>query len=128
MEQEVTTKPSVEQPIMASNEKKYHQTEGRGQLQKGIFLREFGTMGIRHKADQVLQGIYQMPQGTLPATKTFVQAMKHPAKYYKVPPVTYLDYYEGWKKAKECTSSNGPHFGHYKVAIHHNKIGQLLYQ
>jgi hypothetical protein len=54
--------------------------------------------------------------------------MKRPADFSEIKPVTYKEYCDGWRKAKENTGSNGPHFGHYKAAITHKYIGPLLYR
>jgi hypothetical protein len=54
--------------------------------------------------------------------------MRRPDGVNPIPPITYNEFCEGWKKAKEGTSSNGPHFGHYKAAIKHSYIGPLLYK
>jgi hypothetical protein len=54
--------------------------------------------------------------------------MKRPDQVRTIPHISFQEFYNGWSKAKEWTSSNGPHFGHYKAALHHSKISKLLYQ
>jgi len=126
-EKEITKKEQIEYYIMQTNEQKYHQTEGHGQLQKGQLLTEVGTTGTGPKSVQILDGSYKPPAGTNFATQQFLKAMKKPTNYSQLHHITFHEFCEGWKKAKERTSSNGPHFGHYKAGVLHPKIGPLLY-
>jgi hypothetical protein len=128
MEKEITNKHQMERYIIQSNECKYHQTEGHGQLQQGQLLCDIGITGTGKKSAQILEGSYQPPRGTNHVTKQFLQHMKIPPRFFKIPPITYSEFCKGWEKAKERTSSNGPHFGHYKAGIAHFRIGRLLYQ
>jgi Reverse transcriptase (RNA-dependent DNA polymerase). len=91
-------------------------------------LKDLGILGTGDKAEQVLQGIYSTPQGTNRATKHFLASLKQPPGYRVVPPITFKEFCHGWKKAKERTSSSGPHFGHYKAAIQHHTLSKLLYR
>jgi exonuclease III len=127
-EQEITQRERMEDHIMRSNEKKFHQTEGHSQLQKGQLLKDIGTMGTGPKVQMILEGTYRTPPGTSNTTKQFISMMKRPPEQTRIAHITYKEFCRGWTKAKERTSSNGPHFGHYKAAIHHGKIGQLLYK
>jgi hypothetical protein len=125
---EITNKQLIERHIIKSNECKYHQTEGKGQLQQGQLLKDLGITGTGPKSSQVLDGSYSPPTGTNHATRQFLRTMKKPSHFFKVQPITFSDFCEGWNKAKETTSSNGPHFGHYKAGVTHHQIGPLLYQ
>jgi hypothetical protein len=118
----------MENVIMHTNKKKYHQTEGCGQLQKGELLRDIGTMGTGPKTSKILDGTYRIPSGTTAITKKFISQMKCADNFNSVPPVTFKEFCEGWRCAKEKTSSTGPHFGHYKAGIKHGKIGRMLFQ
>jgi hypothetical protein len=60
----ITKKDQIEHFIMQSNEKKFHQTEGHGQLQKGILLADVGTMGTGPQTAGILAGTY-IPLGVL---------------------------------------------------------------
>ena len=53
---ELVQKEDVEQCILQENERKYHQTEGTGQLQTGQLLRDLGKMGEGPKAEALLHG------------------------------------------------------------------------
>lgn len=57
---DTTKKHEIENSIMRENERKYHQMEGHGQVQKGVILKDLGVMGTGPKAEEVLQGIYIM--------------------------------------------------------------------
>lgn len=127
-DKEISTKNKIEAYIISANKKKYHQTEGQGQLQKGQLLREVGVMGTGPQSDKILNGTYYPPPGTSEVAMSFLKVMKRPENFRPIPPPSYHDFCVGWKKAKECTSSNGPHFGHYKAAIENPRIGQLLYK
>jgi hypothetical protein len=54
--------------------------------------------------------------------------MEKPGTVCQVPPITFEEFRRGWIKATEKTSSNGPHFGHYKASMHHPQIAHLLYK
>jgi hypothetical protein len=69
---ELTKKTEIESSIMRANERKYHQTEGHGQIQKGAILKDLGVMGTGRKADEVLHGTYRPPYGTTHITKHFL--------------------------------------------------------
>jgi hypothetical protein len=125
---ELTKKADIEKSIIRANERKYHQTEGHGQVQTGWLLHDLGIMGTGPQSEAVLSGTYVPPPGTTAATTQFLEALKRPFGYKSVPPVTFEEFYTGCKKAKERTSSSGPHFGHYKAALHHARISRLLYK
>jgi Exonuclease III len=62
---------AIEEAIMKENNKKFHQTEGFGQLQKGTLLRNIGVIGMGPKHKAIFQGSYIPPPGTNSATKSF---------------------------------------------------------
>lgn len=126
-QRELTKQEDIDLSILRSNECKCHQTEGHGQLQKGQLLKDLGTLGTGAKVEQVQLGTNRPPSGTSTATRQFLTCLKRPEGCKKIPPITFKEFCEGWKKAKERTSSHGPHFGHYKAALHHSHISYLLY-
>jgi len=101
IEKEVTNKEEMERCIIASNEGKFHQTEGTGQLQKGQLLKDIGSMGDGRKVEQILSGTYKCPPGTSQATHNFLEVLKWPPTATLVPPVTFEEFCDGWKRAKE---------------------------
>jgi hypothetical protein len=98
---ELTKQTEIEKSIMKANERKYHQTEGHGQLQKGRLLRDLGTMGTGPKSPEVLSGTYISPHGTTTVTTQFLESLKCPIGCNPVPPVIFAEFHMGWKKAKE---------------------------
>jgi hypothetical protein len=125
---ELTKKEEIEKSIIKANELKYHQTEGHGQLQQGRLLRDLGTLGTGQWSEAILAGTYIAPPGTTAITTQFLDSLQRPVGYKPVPHITFEEFCMGWKKAKERTSSSGPHFGHYKAAIHHARLSMLLYK
>ena len=58
---EITKKEDMERYIIAENEKKFHQTEGRCPLLHGQLYKDLGTMGDGPCIPAVLDGTYQPP-------------------------------------------------------------------
>jgi hypothetical protein len=127
-QKDITQKESMERYILAANEKKYHQTEGHSKLQKGKLLQEIGVMGSGPATSRIMTGTYKTPAGTDQCTKQFLDRLKRPPQATKLPFVSFEEFRRGWLKAKERTSSNGVHFGHYKASLDHPHIAQLLYK
>lgn len=65
---EITNQYQMENVIIHTNEKKYQQTKGCGQLQKGELLQDIGTMGTGPKTCKILDGTYRIPSGTTAIT------------------------------------------------------------
>jgi Endonuclease/Exonuclease/phosphatase family./Reverse transcriptase (RNA-dependent DNA polymerase). len=127
-QKDIIQKELMERYIIAANEKKYHQTEGHGKLQKGKLLRDIGVMGSGPATRGILMGTYKPPASTDQCTKQFLAKLKCPTNATKLPVVSFQEFCTGWSKAKERTSSNGLHFGHYKASLGHPQIAQLLYK
>jgi hypothetical protein len=126
---ELVQKQAVERCILQENEQKYHQTEGTGQLvQRGKLLCDFGTMGEGPQVEALPNGQYAPSMGTSRHTKDFLRMMRAPLDIRPVPLIIFTEFQAGWQKAKEHTSSNGPHFGHYKASMFHPQIAKLLYK
>lgn len=73
---ELLQKEEVEQCILKENERKYHQTEGTGQLQQGQLLRDLGTMGNGERVEALLSGTYLAPRGASAATREFLNTIQ----------------------------------------------------
>jgi Reverse transcriptase (RNA-dependent DNA polymerase). len=125
---DLVQKAEVERCIIQENIRIFHQTEGTGQLQKGRLLKDLGSMGEGPKVDALLSGEYAPPWGLSRHTKDFLSAMGKPQDTTPVQPITFQEFKAGWNKTKERTSSNGPHFGHYKASMFHPQISMLLYK
>jgi hypothetical protein len=127
-QKEVIQKELMERYIIAANEKKFHQTEGHGKLQKGKLLQDIGIMGSGPATSHILTGKYKPPAGTDHSTRQFIAKLQQPQNTTQLPVVSFEEFKTGWTKTKERTSSNGVHFGHYKAALQHTQISMLLYQ
>jgi hypothetical protein len=53
-QRDITKKKEIENSIMQANERKFHQTEGHGQIQKGAILKDLAVPGTGPKAEDVL--------------------------------------------------------------------------
>jgi ABC-type siderophore export system fused ATPase/permease subunit len=73
---DIVQKEVMERYIIAANEKKYHQTEGHGKLQRGKLLQEIGVMGSGSATHSILTGTYKPPAGTDQCTKQFLDKLK----------------------------------------------------
>jgi Endonuclease/Exonuclease/phosphatase family. len=124
---EITNRHQLEHQIMKANEKKFHQAEGTSQLTRGQLLRDIGSFGTGPKVPEILRGTYVPPSGTSLATRDFLKQLKTPVTQQKCAPITFHTFKDGWRKAKERTSSSGPHFGHYRAAMTHPLLAKLLY-
>lgn len=129
-QRELFQQKAMEDAIMFENERKFHQTEGHGQLQTRKILRDIGILGMGKEHKKIFNGTYMPPPGTNKATRSFLKKMEilPREKNSRVHLVSFEEFCIGWKKAKEKTSSTGPHVGHYKTGIQHPGIAKLLYQ
>jgi hypothetical protein len=73
--QELLKKRSIVEAITKENERKFHQTEGCGQLQRGQLLRDIGILATGPKSDQIFNGRYMFPSAVNSATKSFIRKM-----------------------------------------------------
>lgn len=129
---ELTAKDGVENAIIKSNERKYHQTEGSSQLIPDAIVQDLGSFGDGPRVEQVLNGTYIPPPGTSEATKDFLQACQYPDNLQRqidLPtPVRYWNVVKTWKQRKEATTSANQHVGHYKAIMRHPTLSWLLFQ
>lgn len=128
---EYTDKADVERLIIQENERKYHQTEGGTELLNQEFLDKLGQYGEGPEVDNVLNGTFEYPDNTSPATKEFLQ---HCKRVDQLPPpdssnvrASFLAYIKAWKLRKEKTNSANQHMGHYKAGIQNDYICTVLY-
>jgi hypothetical protein len=101
LQKDVIHKLDIEKRIIMTNEKKFHQTEGHGQLQSGRLLHDLGVLGTGPKAQAVLNGTYTPPPGTSATTKAFLQALKAVEPQASLHPITFQEFKDGWIKVKE---------------------------
>ena len=126
---EVTKKEEMEKYIVAENEKKFHQTEGRCPLLHGQLYKDLGAMGDGPRVCDVLDGSYIPPAGTSPETVSWLQRMKikDPARLRTIR-TSILDFQRGWKLVKEQTASGELHMGHFKAGAMHSKLSWMHFE
>jgi len=91
------------------------------QVQHTPFLTEpllsiFGETGTKKREfRQVLEGTFKVPATCDRLTQQFLLAVRRPRKVQEVTQRSETEYLQGWRKARESTSSSmsGIHFGHY---------------
>ena len=98
-----TSKEEIEEAIITSNERKYHQTEGGSQLLDPPFISKLGKHGEGLETENVLNGDFVFPPNTSDATKDFLNACK-------IHPLT------------ETTTDSGNLRKKYKATLHSWKI------
>jgi len=75
----------------------------------------FGECGKPKAIEQVLQGTFSVPSQCDNYAAKLLLALVRPPTISEVAPRSLTSYSNGWKKARESTSSSasGLHFGHY---------------
>jgi hypothetical protein len=110
---ELLNKRQIVEAITQENERKFHQTEGCGQLQSTQITRDIGLLATGHKSDSLFSGTYRIPRFLNAETTSFIRKMAHQSEMEatKVEPVSFDEFINGWRRVKEKTSSTGPHIG-----------------
>jgi hypothetical protein len=86
-------------------------------------LDDFGYRQNTDAHEQVLNGVYNVPEECDRATELLIRGLARPtgnhckAPYAPTTHITTEDHIQGWKRQKERTSGgiSGLHFGHYKA-------------
>jgi hypothetical protein len=117
--EETTDKENIEKGCATENAKKYRQTEATP-LMQGQLAEDIGYLGDTNAAQQILDGVYETPQGTNQYTREFIQQLQYDQNATNNAPMATLpttDYVNGWKKKKEFTSAGktGWTFSHSKT-------------
>ena len=106
---------------------KYHQTEATPPMTYP--LRHFlGYLGIGHNAQSVLNGKLPQLPGISPYALRLLKKLKRIESFQTIPVgISTKDYQNGWKKAKEATSSGGltVHFGHCKAMAQDSQLSSM---
>ena len=119
---EVVGKEEVEQALLNENERQFNQAKDTPFLQQPLF-ELVGKMGVGKAASEILKGTFVIPEGVdewaarlIPflAQVSEVSQVQGPEKF-----VSIDSHVEGWRKAKERTSSgpSGITFAHFKAGI-----------
>jgi len=122
------TKESIEEACLAEAKAQFTQANDTAFLMEPL-LSELGIIGIqRMQFDQIAAGNYIAPPATLINAQQLLPLLQWPMMLSNYPhKITPEQHKQGWKKAKETTSSSlsGTHFGHYKAGANHELINAL---
>ena len=120
----VTEPHAVTEALRQMNDEKYAATSNTP-LMIDPLLNDFGYLGERQAADEVLQGTYTYPEGTSQETREMLSALRRPQAIEDLPiMVTETQYREAWSRVKEKKSSShsGRHFGVYKAVTQDDQL------
>ena len=114
---EISEPAAVTEALRKMNDDKYAALSDTP-LMTGQLLQDFGYLGEKEAANEVLCGSYVCPDGTSEETQDMLHYLKRP-EYIQDLPITLTpqEYKEAWTKVKEKKSSSflGRHFGVYKA-------------
>jgi len=112
---ECTEKQELEAACLAEAGRRFTQAQHTPFLTEPL-LSIFGETGLKKRAfRQVLDGTFRVPDNCDRLTQRFLSAARRPPDVQEVAPRSTQEYLQGWRKARESTSSSmsGIHFGHY---------------
>jgi len=121
------TRQALEQACLDEAGRRFTQANFTPCLQNPIWD-IFGDLGITRKAfDQVLNGTFVPPDSCDPFTRKVLTHLSKPAVVRTTPDPSIEEYIQGWKKAREETSSSysNVHFGHYIAGSQDERVASL---
>ena len=106
--------------------RKYHQTENTPPMKQPL-LSQIGELGIGRQTEDILRGKFQPKPRSDHYANILMQKLSRIDDKMITPGITTEDYQEGWRKAKERTSSGGTilHFGHCKSMAQDDGLSHL---
>ena len=109
-------KEAIEQACLDENRTKKFLQRWTTPAMSGPLAEELGTSFV---AQQIQDGMYIPPRGTVEYTIAYLKELKHPNHLQNTPTATIptSTFQEGWKKISEHISSGltGVHYGHMKA-------------
>ena len=100
-----------------------------------LLAEQLGYLSDGEVARQIITGVYEIPDDLDPVTTLVLHeigkmGMKLVTGDGEEIIVTQADYIKYWKRVRENTTSSmsGLHHGHYKAAVHSDKISKILAQ
>ena len=123
----MTTKESIEAACLQESSRRFRQASDTPFLQSPLY-EAVGDMGFGPASEAILAGTYEIPEGTDPYAAKLIHHLRMPDRVRDAPPVdTSLDverYRDGWRKAKEVTSSgiSGLYFSFWIAGVEHQGI------
>jgi len=115
--QEANTRNQLEKACLEEASRQFFQANVTPLLQQPI-LNQFGEIGTNQQAfKQALAGTLNPEVHEDPFVTKLLKALQRPPQVIDIPQRSLQEYMEGWKKARETTSSSlsSIHFGHYMV-------------
>ena len=131
--QEMTTQKDIETVLLEVNRAKTRASDSTTFLQQPM-LSEFGRRNETESAQQVLDGVYNPPDGTSNACRKLLHNLRTPhnirIKRTKFQPrrrITTDDHIRAFRKAKERTSAgmSNLHFGMFKAHTKRRKLAEF---
>jgi hypothetical protein len=123
-------KEDIERALCNENHARFNQAQDTPFLQAPLF-EKVGRLGISLGARQILNGNFQIPEGTDEwAAKLIPFLARHPAvgsETIRPTTVSLESHCDGWRKAKEFTSSgpSGINFAHFKAGATDELVAQF---
>ena len=129
---EVTEKEAMEKALLDENERRFTQARNTPFLQPPL-LQLVGTMGTGPAAEDILQGTFNIPEGVDEWAARLIPFLARPEKVKSgqfIRPATTVSvqsHSDGWRKAKERTSSgpSGITFAHFKAGLNNHKVAEF---
>ena len=124
---EVTDHTQMVDALIQEYYSKYHQTESTPPMMYPLH-HYLGYLGIGSHANSVLLGQTPSLPGLSPYADRLLKKLRRIDSYEPIlVGISTQDYQDGWKKAKEATSSGGltVHFGHCKAMAHDHKLSSM---
>ena len=122
---EITQPKEMEECLLNQNRTTMNQN-GDCPLLQDTLLEDLGLLGDGPEVINVLNGTYKPPDDTPAATVLWLQSMaiSHPIARDEIS-TSLKSYRQGWKLAKEQTSTGEIHVGHFKAGALHKRLGWL---
>ena len=129
---EVTERRSMETALLDENRRRFTQASDTPFLQPPL-LELVGALGTGPAAEDILRGTFTIPEGVDEWAANFIPFLAKPTKVQVgqfIGPekfVSVRSHCEGWRKAKERTSSgpSGITFAHFKAGLVHPTVTEF---
>ena len=124
--EQITDHDKISIALAKEYKQKYHQTENTPPMQQPM-LSQLGYLGLDHQTKEILEGRYRRQVGNDQYSSLLLSKLQQIDNIPIQPGITREEYQNGWKKAKEKTSSGGIilHFGHCKSMAQNDGLAQL---
>lgn len=126
----VTDKVGIEKACLEENEARFNQARNTPFMVPPLYD-DIGPFGTGPRAQEILDGTYQVPEGTDPYAAEFISYLKTPPGIAELGPIdlrqTAEQHAQGWMKMRESTSSgiSGLHFGHFRAHLEDPGLAEI---